>query len=554
MKASPRSSFLEGSRKASSAQVWNSLAALLKRGRATNSWPDRQFRSSSPLKAVGLLSPIIARCVVGRPSLRLASKVDRTAGQVEAWSEFAVSSDSDVDCRLEVTFVRRALCMVGVLVGLALTLVVWADSSDSFRMGDYVVCKFTNRTGATLDALVLVFAGPVDTPDWLAMGGDMVLTSNADGRIRLDGWLAPNGEVTVTWPLDGPHLKEASWLVDGETVEAICVSCPAAQLHIVPHNPVSGETILFKSTGSLDPDGAPLVQYLWEWDDGATASGEVAERTYVSPGKHEVTLTVWDEDLQTGSKARSFSVSGTPLAYFTLTAGYLINSFEPMPILQNELRVYGPGIDFGVAIDWSEEPPKYTVLGTDNSETYLAGSSVTLKAETAGPYIRFDSWSGCSSTSGNECTVNMNKNTAVQAIFEVQGCFTADTLVLMADGLPKRIADVLAGDVVVAYDFATGSRVSRTVTQVLQFQAEGFLRINDLEVTPAHRFAVGPDQWVEAGRLAIGDQVLNGDGFTPITRLEWVDEPASVYTLTIEQAHNFFVSDGQESYLVHNVK
>jgi PKD repeat protein len=450
--------------------------------------------------------------------------------------------------------VRRALCMVGVLVGLTLAVAVWADSFDSFRMGDHFVCKFTNRTGMTVDALVLVFAEPVDVPEWMAMGGDMVLTSNVDGRIRLDGWLIPNGEISVTWPLDGPGLREASWLVDGEVVETICVSCPTVQLHIVPRNPVATETVLFKSTGSLDPDGAPLVQYLWEWDDGATASGEVAERTYVSPGKHEVTLTVWDEDLQTGSKARSFSVLGAPPAYFTLTAAYLINSLEPMPVLPNELRVYGPGIDFGVAIDWSEEPPKYTLLGADNSETYLAGASVTLKAETAGPYIRFDSWSGCSSTSGNECTVNMSKNTAVQAIFEVKGCFTADTLVLMADGLRKRIADVLAGDVVMAYDFAAGLRVFRMVTQVFQFQTEGFLRINDLEVTPAHRFAVGPDQWVEAGQLAIGDQVLNGDGFTPVTRLEWVDEPASVYTLTIDQAHNFFVSDGLELYLVHNVK
>jgi len=449
---------------------------------------------------------------------------------------------------------RRVLCLVGILVGLALAQGVGADSVESFPMGDTMFFRFSNETGMQVDGLLLKFAGPIDAPNWLAVGGGMVLESSIDGEIQLGGWLVPYGEILVDWPADHPRLTRAAWLVGGGIVEDLCVSCPTARIRITPSSPLAGEEVLFQSL-SIDPFGGRLVQYEWEWDDGVAASGEVAQRTYVSPGRHEVTLTVWDEDHETGTETKRFSVSEVQ-EQFTLTVNSLVNVSLPFPLFPIGFRVYGPGIDFGFGLEGSPDPPFFvgTPVGTDNSETYPAGSSVTLTAETTGPGIHFTSWMGCSSTSGTTCTINMDRDTTVQAVFLVAGCFTADTCILMADGLRKRIADVCAGDMVMAYDFATALRVPRMVAQVFQFQANGFVRINDLEVTPTHRFAVGPDQWVEAGQLKIGDRVLNGGGFTSITRMEWVDEPAAVYTMTIEGEHNFFVNDGQESYLVHNVK
>jgi List-Bact-rpt repeat protein len=54
--------------------------------------------------------------------------------------------------------------------------------------------------------------------------------------------------------------------------------------------------------------------------------------------------------------------------------------------------------------------------GSDCLETYDQGTSVTLTA-TAASGSRFDSWSGCDSTAGNQCTVNVNSVESVTATF-----------------------------------------------------------------------------------------------------------------------------------------
>lgn len=90
------------------------------------------------------------------------------------------------------------------------------------------------------------------------------------------------------------------------------------------------------------------------------------------------------------------------------------------------------------------------------------------------------------------------------------------------------------------------------VEQTYKFHAESFLRINDLEVTASHPFAIGEDQWMTAGQLKVGDRVFQGDGFTQVVRVETVIQSAAVYTLTVSGTHNFYVSDGENLYLVHN--
>jgi Divergent InlB B-repeat domain/RTX calcium-binding nonapeptide repeat (4 copies) len=54
--------------------------------------------------------------------------------------------------------------------------------------------------------------------------------------------------------------------------------------------------------------------------------------------------------------------------------------------------------------------------GSDCAETYDQGTSVTLTG-TSSAGSRFDSWSGCDSTTGNQCTVNMTAAKSVTATF-----------------------------------------------------------------------------------------------------------------------------------------
>jgi hypothetical protein len=148
------------------------------------------------------------------------------------------------------------------------------------------------------------------------------------------------------------------------------------------------------------------------------------------------------------------------------------------------------------------------------------------------------------------CTVSGNKANDFGGGIH-QTCFTADTLVLLADGSFKRIADVQVGDAPLGYDFVANVPVTNVVQHTLQSEADSYLQINGLEVTESHPFAVGPDQWVEAGQLRVGDWVV-GDGLTEITHVGRVYESISVYNLTVADTHNYYVSDGSDLFLVHN--
>lgn len=190
----------------------------------------------------------------------------------------------------------------------------------------------------------------------------------------------------------------------------------------------------------------------------------------------------------------------------------------------------GPGCDF-----WSWPFPVGTVVTL----------SVALE-----PGWYFGGWSGDCWGTGN-CSVTMNSYKFVAAHCSTYGympCFRADTKVLMADGSYKRIADIEVGDMVMSYDRATQQQVASKVEQTFRYQAEGYLKINDLEVTESHSFAVGPDQAVEAGQLKVGDRLTLGDRFTEITRVKRVNQPTVVYNLIVAGTGIFYVSDGYDLF------
>jgi hypothetical protein len=130
-------------------------------------------------------------------------------------------------------------------------------------------------------------------------------------------------------------------------------------------------------------------------------------------------------------------------------------------------------------------------------------------------------------------------------------CFKGDTLIAMADSSYERIADIQVGDEVLGYDFATGRQVANTVQRVFQSEAEGYLEINGLQVTESHPFAVGQDEWVRAGQLRVGDSVM-GYGPVEIIHVARVHQPGIVYNLMVTHTYNYYVSDGNDLFLVHN--
>jgi PKD repeat protein len=89
--------------------------------------------------------------------------------------------------------------------------------------------------------------------------------------------------------------------------------------------PGIGELDLFvDGTASSDPDGA-VVDWDWDFGDGATAMSDHTTHTYAAAGVYTISLTVTDDLGETGSSSQSVTV-GNPLPTAAFTATPLVGT------------------------------------------------------------------------------------------------------------------------------------------------------------------------------------------------------------------------------------
>lgn len=94
------------------------------------------------------------------------------------------------------------------------------------------------------------------------------------------------------------------------------------------------EPVTFDGSGSYDPDGF-IVDYLWDFADGSTASGVIVNHTYLDLGTYHVTLTVVDDDGLTDTDA------------------IVVVVLDPRPDSPNLLRATLTGVDLeDIHIEW----------------------------------------------------------------------------------------------------------------------------------------------------------------------------------------------------------
>ncbi|MET0063685.1 MAG: polymorphic toxin-type HINT domain-containing protein [Candidatus Thiodiazotropha endolucinida] len=137
------------------------------------------------------------------------------------------------------------------------------------------------------------------------------------------------------------------------------------------------------------------------------------------------------------------------------------------------------------------------------------------------------------------------------------GCnsFTHNTLVNTKDGLVE-IQDVKIGDFVWTYDEEDKTNEYKEVIHLIQRTNEYRLinvQLEDgttIEATELHPFFVN-SKWIDAKDLKVDDQLHLTSGRTVnIKSLSEVIKSATVYNLTVEGNHNYFVGDS--GVLVHN--
>lgn len=75
--------------------------------------------------------------------------------------------------------------------------------------------------------------------------------------------------------------------------------------------------VTFDASASSSPNG-PIVDYSWDFGDGATASGVIVTHTYNEKGVYDVTLEVRDSTGETGARTKSVeALNRVPVARFT---------------------------------------------------------------------------------------------------------------------------------------------------------------------------------------------------------------------------------------------
>jgi hypothetical protein len=120
----------------------------------------------------------------------------------------------------------------------------------------------------------------------------------------------------------------------------------------------------FDGSGSTDPDGGGIVSY--EWDFGGTGTSSVAtpDHSFPSDDEYNVTLTVTDDEGETGSTSQNVTVYGTSI---DMHVGDLDGSTEAV---RNKWNV-----TVTITVHDDAPPPHNTVSGATVNANWTSGTN-----------------------------------------------------------------------------------------------------------------------------------------------------------------------------------
>ena len=228
-------------------------------------------------------------------------------------------------------------------------------------------------------------------------------SSDPDGSIVNYSWDFGDGTKGTGVSIQHAYSQDGTYTVtltvtddDGATdttsaTKTVLNRIPIASFTESAETVSSGESIHFDASESHDPDGT-IVNYLWDFGDGNTATGVEVDHAYEDDGVYTVTLTVIDDDDATGSATATKNVlNRPPVASFTENATIVSKdeaihfdaseSHDPDGTIVNYLWEFGDGnTATGVTSDHAySEDGNYTVTLTVTDDDGASASLVAAK-------------------------------------------------------------------------------------------------------------------------------------------------------------------------------
>jgi hypothetical protein len=133
-------------------------------------------------------------------------------------------------------------------------------------------------------------------------------------------------------------------------------------------------------------------------------------------------------------------------------------------------------------------------------------------------------------------------------------CFVAGTMVLSAMGL-KAIETIQPGDQVIATNPDTFQTEEKKVVETYINKTTCIVKIiiqnEEIYTTMNHPFYVKGQGFLAAGKLSMGDEIMNASGGSyPVECVELEEKQEVVYNFQVEDYHTYYV--GENRILVHN--
>jgi PKD repeat protein len=116
-------------------------------------------------------------------------------------------------------------------------------------------------------------------------------------------------------------------------------NAPRAEFTTTPAFDYPPLEVTFNASSSSSPNG-PIVNYDWDFGDGATAGGVIVTHTYTEKGVYAVTLEVRDSAGEMGARTKSVeALNRPPVARFTIN---VYTTGVHQPVWFNAAESYDP--------------------------------------------------------------------------------------------------------------------------------------------------------------------------------------------------------------------